>query len=125
MRCDQRSRDSTHDACHVARGLTVSNDTASAAARVSRRSQEHGRGVEPHQQGESVGRGRTHKQPAGHADERPLRKREVRPHQTGKGRAGREGQRGVENDEECGHPTSTQTLICWSAELTGIAVHIG
>src|ERR1022692_862224 len=35
MRCAQRSLDSTHDACQVARGLTVSNDTASPAASAS------------------------------------------------------------------------------------------
>ena len=43
----------------------------------------------------------------------------------GQGRAGRERQRGIKDDEEGGHPTSTQILICWSAELCGIAVQIG
>ena len=36
-----------------------------------------------------------------------------------------ERQRGVEDDEKGCHPTSTQTLICWSAELCGMAVQIG
>src|SRR4029077_8643756 len=35
MRCAQRSLDSTHEACQVARGLTVSSDTATPPPSVS------------------------------------------------------------------------------------------
>ena len=83
MRCAQRSRDSTHDACHVARGLTVSSDTASGAAERERRSGEHGRGVEPGEQREPVGCGGADEEPAGHADRSALSKGEVRPHKSG------------------------------------------
>jgi hypothetical protein len=49
----------------------------------------------------------------------------VCPHKSGQRRSGRERQRGVEDDEKGCHPESTQTLICWSAELWGMAVQIG
>ena len=32
---------------------------------------------------------------------------------------------GIKDDEERGHPMSTQLLVCWSAALWGIAVQIG
>ena len=47
------------------------------------------------------------------------------PDESGQRRTGRERQRGIKKDKEGGHPTSTQILICWSAELCGIAVQIG
>ena len=125
MRCDQRSRDSTHDACHVARGLTVSRDTRKRHDQRERRSGKDRRDVEAREQGKSVRRCSADQQPADHPDQRALDEREVSPHEAGQRGAGGERQRGVENDEQGGHPTSTQILVCWSAELCGMAVQIG
>ena len=81
--------------------------------------------IKSEEQREPVGRAGADQQPADHADHPTLDQREVGADRARQRRPGRERQRGVEDDEEGGHPTSTQTLICWSAELCGIAVQIG
>ncbi len=96
-----------------------------SAAQSERRSGERRRCVESGKQREPIGCGCADQDPAGHADRDALNEGEVCPDESGQRCTGRERQRGIENDEEGGHPTSTQILICWSAELCGMAVQIG